>query len=82
MSLTNLSKEELYLKCATLKNEFALWGKSQKYPKSERSVADVGHDVITVCNELIGLIDQLPLLEKSVRCMELVKEFRNFAANI
>ena len=82
MALTNLDKETLYLKCSRLKDEFSTWGKSGKIVINDLGQKEIRQDVITVCNELIDLIDQLPEFEKALEGMKLIKEFRNFASNI
>ena len=39
-------------------------------------------DVLTICNELLSFLDALPVLEKGVKLMHLVKDLHNFAHNI
>lgn len=39
-------------------------------------------DILTICNELLSFLDALPVLEKGVKLMHLVKELHNFAHNI
>jgi len=70
MGLTNLDKETLYLKTVNIKN-LAACAKIANFD-----------DIITVCNELLGLLDQLQDFEKGLKCLKLVKEFHNFAHNI
>lgn len=77
MLLKNVSPEEMYLVCARLKNEVAL---------NQDIIATVGnhsfsHDILTVCNEMIELLDQMPQLERDGKLASLIKEVYNHVNN-
>lgn len=69
MSLINLSKEELYLKIVAVKNQASVG----KIPNFD--------DIITLCNELLGLLDQLPEIENALKLARLVKDLHNHVHN-
>ena len=70
MRIINQDKETLYLMCARVKSLLAL----KKQPESE--------DLMTITNELLNVLDLIPVLDKAVKCMSIMKEFHNFAHNV
>jgi len=69
--LKTMSREEMYLLCQELKKE-ALKGLNAYHPSD---------NIMAITNEMIYLLDQMPLLEKLVKLGYLVKEVHNHIHN-
>ena len=69
MSITNLDKETLYLKTVAIKN------------LASRAKIGSFDDIMSICNEFLGVLDQLPELENALKLVHLVKSLHNHVHN-
>ena len=80
MRLLNVDSEVLRNKCVRVKNDCA--AQMDKVRRGEGVDVEFGKDIITICNETLGLLDLIPGLEKAGKLLSLVKELHNLVHNI
>jgi hypothetical protein len=69
MSLTNLDKESLYMMLTRVKNQ------------ASRGQVPNFDEIVIICNELLGLVDQLHDFEKALKLSQLFKDIHNHVHN-